>query len=458
MSLLLALLLAGCATPPPLPRVSPETASVWQAALPHQGSVDSLAQWWQRQGDPLLVELIEAAQVVSPSVSQALTRIETSRASLTSADAALLPSLNLLASASRGVSQPAVPLANTVQVGVQAAWELDWMGANRGLQQAAQAQLAGSQAQWHDARVSVAAEVANLYYSHASCKRLLALAKRDADSRAETARLNEISARAGLVAPALAALARASAADGRSRVTSQASLCELDLKALVALTAMAESGLREKLALAQTQQAHEATFSIASVPAQTIAQRPDIFAAERDVQIAAAQVNGAQAQHWPRLSLNGSIGTLRLADGATRTGLTTWSFGPLAISLPIWDAGQRAANVQVAQAGYASAVLTYRAKVRQAVREVEDALVNLNGLTTRSTDASVAAQGYAESLVALQQRHAQGLASLMELEDARRSALAADSQVLLLALERQRAWVALYRAAGGGFTAAALAE
>jgi len=45
---------------------------------------------------------------------------------------------------------------------------------------------------------------------------------------------------------------------------------------------------------------------------------------------------------------------------------------------------------------------------------------------------------------------------LLELEEVRRSALAADSQVVLLALERQRAWVALYRAAGGGFEAATL--
>ena len=63
----------------------------------------------------------------------------------------------------------------------------------------------------------------------------------------------------------------------------------------------------------------------------------------------------------------------------------------------------------------------------------------------------MAAQGYAESLAATQARFGQGLASLVELEDARRNALATESALLALQLERQQAWIALYRAVGGGF-------
>ena len=95
--------------------------------------------------------------------------------------------------------------------------------------------------------------------------------------------------------------------------------------------------------------------------------------------------------------------------------------------------------------------MTYRGKVRNAVREVEQALVNLNSTTARTQDAIVSTQGYADSLAATQSRFGQGLASLVELEDARRNALAAESAQLTLALERKRAWVALYRAVGGGF-------
>lgn len=454
LPLALALGLTGCANLMPPTQVDARVAPQWQAPLPHEGTVGALAQWWQNQGDTLLVELIDAAQAVSPTVAQALARVASARASRTTANAALLPSLDASASASRGVSQPNVPLATTQSIGLQAAWELDLVGANRAVSHAADAQLQGSQAQWHDARVSVAAEVANTYYSLRTCQQLLLVAQQDAASRLETARLSGISAKAGFAAPASAALARASAAEANSRVTQQAAACELDTKALVALTGMTEPDLRNKLPIAIMDQGRAAPFSIASVPAQTLTQRPDVFAAERAVVVASAQVGAAKAQRYPRLTLNGAIGALRYTSQGIQTNLETWSFGPLALSLPLFDGGQRAANVTSAEANYTQAVAVYRAKVRQAVREVEEALVHLQSTDARKLNANVSTEGYAESLQATQARYSNGLASLVELEDARRKALAAQSAQLTLTLERNRAWVALYRALGGGFDAA----
>ncbi len=450
------LTLSACTSLLPPTQVPMVVATAWQAPLPHQGSVTALSDWWQKQGGVLLADLVLAAQEVSPSVSQALSRIEAARASQAAARALLLPGLSAQASASRGVSQPEVPLATSLQAGLLATWELDLVGANRAVSDAAQAQVEGSQAQWHDARVAVAAEVARLYFSLSSCTQELAVLRRDATSRQETARLTAISAAAGFVAPSVAAMARASAAEANSRVKQQVAACDLDTKGLVALTALVEPDLRQKLALATVPSALEAIFSIANLPAQVVSQRPDVFAAERDLVLASAQVGSARAQQWPRLSLSGSIGALRVRSGGETTDLSTWSFGPLAVSLPLFDAGQRAANVQAAIASYQSALLVYQGKVRQAVREVEEALVSLHSADARAVDAELATQGYGASLLATQSRFDQGLASLIELEDARRNALAAESSVLALALERKLAWVALYRAVGGGFEPARL--
>jgi len=441
-----SLALSACALSGPPSRVDSAVAPQWQAPLPHQGAVGALNQWWQGQGDPVLVELIEAAQAASPRVEQA-------RASQVAAGAALLPRVDAVASANRGVNQPFVPVATTLQAGVQAGWELDLVGANRAVNKAAQAQTDGAQALWHDARVSVAAEVANVYYGLSTCQQLLEVARKDAQSRSETARLADISTKAGFAAPATAALARASSAESSARLTQQAAQCDVQTKALVALTALPEPELKQKLAQALAAPAQAAPFSIATVPAQTLTQRPDVFAAERDVALASAQVLSAQAQRYPRLTLNGSIGSMRYTTDAGDTNLSTWSFGPLALSVPLFDGGQRRANVVAAQARYTEAVAVYRSRVRQAVREVEEALVNLQSTDARKQDAQTSAQGYAESLAATQARYAQGLASLVELEDARRTALASESTQLSLALERNRAWVALYRALGGGFEA-----
>lgn len=446
-----ALALSACSTLVPPAHVDMVVPAQWHAPLPHQGTVGSLTQWWQQQGDPLLVELIVAAQAVSPTVAQALARVEASRAQQAAAQSALVPNVGAQVSTSRGVMQPAMPVTNTQQVGLQAQWEIDLVGANRAVSRAAVANVQGSQAQWHDARVSVAAEVANLYFNLSNCTRQLALARRDASSRQETARLTEINANAGFLAPSLFAMARASAADGKSRLTQQTALCELDTKALVALTAISEPTFKEKLALALVKPTQVAPIFVASVPAQTVSQRPDVYAAERDVVVASAQVGAAKAQRLPRLSLAGSIAGTRLTTNGVDTDGPTWSFGPLAVSLPIFDGGQRAAAVKSSEAHYEAVVMAYQGKVRQAVREVEEALVNLHSTEARGEDARVSTQGYAESLAATQSRFSQGLASLVELEDARRNALTSESAQLTLALERNRAWVALYRALGGGF-------
>ena len=108
--------------------------------------------------------------------------------------------------------------------------------------------------------------------------------------------------------------------------------------------------------------------------------------------------------------------------------------------------------MEAAQARYTEAVAVYRAKVRQAVREVEEALVNLRSADDRNADTQVAAQGYQAAFAATQARYRAGLASLPELEDARRTALAADTNAIALQRERLLAWISLYRAVGGGWT------
>ena len=446
------LALSACALAPPA-QVSMPVPPQWQASLPHNGSLTDLNAWWRQQGDPLLAELIGSAQAVSPTVAMAASRLAQSRAERVGAGAALLPSLDAALSGTRANQQSTLPGGTTVQGGLQTAWEIDLFGARRAERNAAQQRLAGASALWHDARVSVAAEVANQYYSLRACEQLLAVARLDAASRADTSRLTKLSADAGFQAPATAALARASAAEGSARLTQQRALCDIDIKALVALTAIDEPALRGKLAGAPV--AAAPPIAIATLPAQVLAQRPDVFNAEREVAAASADVGSAQAQRFPRLALQGSIGAGSFRSGGETTKSDTWSIGPLALTLPIFDAGRRRANVNAASARYEAAVINYRASARQAVREVEQALVNLNSVSARGADGLVALEGFRVSFVATEDRYKNGMASLLELEDARRTRLAAENAVVNLQRESNAAWIALYRASGGGWTSAA---
>lgn len=453
--ILLGAAVAGCVAPPPPRAAATEAPPQWYAPLPHEGSVTNLGGWWRHLGDPVLADLVEAAQQASPNVASARSRIQEARATETAAGAALLPGVDARATAQRGNTQPPLPLATIVQAGVQASWEIDLFGGNRETLRAAAARREGAQAGWHEARVAVAAETANSYVAYRACERQVAIAQQDAASRDETARLTGLSARAGFTAPGDAALAQASAADAARRLTQQRAQCEVAVKGLVALTALPEPALRTKLASPWNEPPDSALPPVPAVPAVLLAQRPDVERTEREVAAASAEIGSAQAQRYPKLTLQGSVGAGSISFAGTTTNAPTWAIGPVAVTLPLFDAGRRAANVDAARARYDNAVAQYRGQVRQAVREVEEALVQLESARARREDALAAARGYAAALTASDARYRSGLGSLLDLEEARRTALAADNAVVSLQQERLAAWIALYRSLGGGWNEAA---
>jgi outer membrane protein TolC len=148
---------------------------------------------------------------------------------------------------------------------------------------------------------------------------------------------------------------------------------------------------------------------------------------------------------------------LQNINGGALSLVETWSFGPT-LSLPLFDAGKRLANVQAAKAQYQALVVQYQATVRTAVKEVEEALVRLASFEQRLPTAQLAAENYQSNFLSAQQLYAAGLGNLIDVETARRSVVAAESALKELEQENVSAWIALYRAVGGrwqGQTAAA---
>ena len=436
---------------------SASAAEIPANSLPHNGSLTSLSQWWQQQNDTLLVDMISAAQIVSPSVITARSNIQQAQASRTVSRAALLPTLDAVGSFSRGVNAPLnrtapAPINKSALIGLQTSWEIDLFGQNQASLNADSERLLGSEALWHEARILVAAEVASQYYGLRACEQLLTVTSADAASRVETSRLTDLLTKAGFGAPATAALARATAAEGNSRITQQRAECDVNVKALTALTGWNEPDLRQKLAQSPAAPPQQGMADISSVPAEVLGQRPDVYSVARELNAASFEVGSARAQRYPHLSIGGNIAANRFnARGFTQR-FNTWSIGPVALSVPLFDGGVADANVDAAKARYEEAAGKYRSVVRQAVREVEEALVNLQSTADRGSDALVATEGYRASFAGTEARYKAGLASLVELEEARRVLLAAQSAVVLLERERRNAWISLYKALGGGWS------
>ena len=451
---LTAAALVGCASPQ-APGALPAVAAppAWLAPLPHGGTATDLTRWWAGFSDPLLPALIESAQAASPTLAAAAARIERARAARVAAGAAALPQVDAVGSIGSGRVLPRQPAATSASLGLQAAWEIDLFGAVAATGSAAQARLEGALAGWHDARVALAAEVASSYVALRGCEAQAVQARLDAVSREETSRLTELSARAGFTAPADAALARASAAQSRGLLLARLAQCETLLKGLVELTAMAEPALRERLAAGNARMPMPAPVVVSALPAELLSQRPDLAEAARNVVAAAGERRSAEARERPQVRLSGSLGGAGVRSAGVSSSGSTWSLGPLLVSLPVFDGGSSAANSVAARAEYTAAVAAYQGRLRRALREVETALVALDSTARREQDAEAAARDFEASLVATQARQRSGLASLFELEAARRNAVLAQSTLVDLQAERATTWISLYRALGGGWSA-----
>ena len=459
---ILAALLAGCTIGPDFQHAPSTRASTWNAPLPHGGDTVALLQWWSGWNDQALVVLIAQAERENPTIAQAAARIGLARATVRAQTALLLPAFDGKASDIRSKGDmnffPADPSLSesertrTRSAAIDTAWELDLFGGGRRARQAARARAGARDADWHDARVSIAAEVANQYVNLRTCEVLLTGYEIDAKSRSETARLIDLKTQAGFEAPANAALSQASASEASARHIQQAAECDVIVKALAELTALPEPNLRATLADGKARIPMPQGFPLQQIPAEALSQRPDLAAAEADLAASMADIGVAMADRLPRLSLTGSIGysafsTRGLPDGST------WSWGP-ALLVPIFDFGRRAANVDGARARYEEALASYRAKALRAVREVEEALVRLDSATRREADANAALRGYEKYLTAAEARLRVGAGSVPELEEARRTVVASQAASIGVVRERLTAWIALYKSIGGGWGAA----
>ena len=447
----LALLLSGCAVVGPnyqAPAVA--TGTTWQAALPHHGSSAQLAGWWSAFDDPTVARLVQMAEADSPSLATAAANIAAARAALGSARASAAPSLTGSASASRSRQRTDGVTSDTTtrSGGLDASWEIDLFGKLRRGREAAQARVVARGADWHEARVSLAAEVADTYVQYRACRLLARQDESEVRSQLETVRLTQVKVRAGFSAASDGDLAEASAASANATLIAQQTECEGLVKSLVALTGADEPALRTLIDATPPAVPVPDAFSVDGVPADLLRQRPDLVASERALAAASAEIGQAEAGRYPSFTLGGTI-SVSSSGLAGQTG--TASFGP-SLAIPLLDGGKARAAVDSAQASYDAALAGYRSAVRTAVKEVETALVNIDGAARRSRDARTAAERYRRYFASVQADWRAGRSSLMTLEEARRAAISAETTLLTLQRDQVRDWVALYKALGGGWT------
>jgi multidrug efflux system outer membrane protein len=172
----------------------------------------------------------------------------------------------------------------------------------------------------------------------------------------------------------------------------------------------------------------------AGLPSSVLEQRPDIVAAEANLEAAAADVGVARADLFPRISLTGLFGwaSLELDDLFTAPA-ETWS-AAAALAQPLFEGGRRVAGVDRAEALKQQSRAEYARTVQEAFGEVLDALEGQRSLGAIEESASERAGALSRATELAELRYREGDIAYLELLDVRRDLF--QSEIDLVAARR----------------------
>lgn len=465
-----ACLLAACTVGPDYRRPAVELPKQWMADRAEPSASAAAASgafkmggkelldttWWSGFGDPELDALVTSALEGNKDLRIAAYRIEQFDAYLQVSQSAGLPQAGYNASRTRdSLSQNrqvplqvgAKPVDNSYIVEGRASWDLDLWGRVRRSNESALAELVASEENRRALALSLVAEVASGYVRLLGLDHELQLFAQTLASRRETLRLLEAKLAGGgtSVLPVTKALADL-----------QQTQAELPLKeAEIAALENALSSLvgRDPEPIRRGKTAATLTLPAvpAGLPADLLAQRPDVRKAEQDLVAANARIGVAKAQYLPDIALTGSSG-FASADLSNLLKLSS-NIGSFGVTLlgPIYTSGRIAGQVREAEAVQKQMATTFLRSVQTALREVEDALVSYRKATETSAVRSLQVKALQDHRDMALKRHEGGYTGYLEVLDADRSLYAGQLQQGQARREQQVSVIAAYKAMGGGW-------
>jgi multidrug efflux system outer membrane protein len=187
------------------------------------------------------------------------------------------------------------------------------------------------------------------------------------------------------------------------------------------------------------------------LPSNLLARRPDIQQAERSLAAASLRIDVARADYFPSLSLTGSLGT---ESGALKNLFSgpalIWGVGASLLQ-PLFGLKAIEANVEAATARREEAVVGYRQVVQGAFRDTHDALVANGSARDALAAQSLRRERLARALELADIRYKAGYSPYLEVLDAQRQLLQAQTLEIAAARDARIASVDLAKALGGGW-------
>jgi multidrug efflux system outer membrane protein len=454
------LLLAACSTTSLGPQESgvspPKSWNQLQGSAPITASAPGQVEqdWWKHFRDPTLDALIEEALANSKTLQVAKTRIDEARANRGIARSALFPEVNAVGRASRG-NQGFFTQNRTVNLGeadLEASWEVDLFGRNQARVAEASAILESQEASSQAVRVELLAEVARNYFDMRNYERQILLTRANLETQQKTFELTQVQLQGGFASDFDVQRAGAQVSTTAAQIPVLQAAYDAAVNRLNILLGYPPGTKDDVLKRPFELQPLDQQVLVAA-PATVLTARPDVRAAERRFAASISAKKAATAELFPDISLTALFGV----QGGTGFGGAPWSIGA-GLLQPVLNFGRIESQIDVADAQQRENYLTYQETVLEALENMEDALSNYIRENTRNASLATSVDQNRKASDLANQQYTNGFTSLLDLLVAERDLLDAEASQAASDASLRKDLVAIYTAAGGGWSDAAAGE
>ncbi|MEM1086165.1 MAG: efflux transporter outer membrane subunit [Pseudomonadota bacterium] len=460
----LTLGLSACAIGPDYQ--GPDSIEVGYTDLAKQSDLlvtnrNAQADWWARYNDPVLTDLMRAAEANNIDIGLAALHVQEARARRRLIDSARYPIISGQAGGRRqeastnagGLGPPpgAPSVQNLFDLGLNLSWEIDLFGRLERREEAADARLEASEFDRAAITVTVLGETALAYADLRGLQAQYAVGEDNIRLAERITSLTEDLESQDLSSEFDVVRARADVTELKARQNALLRGQRAAASRLALLTGRQPSEIMSAMLIPQALPDTTGAVEV-GLSSDLLRRRPDIAAAERRLAAANEDIGAEMADLYPSFSLTGGIGLQAdkiedLFENASQT----WNYGAVA-NWPVFNRGAQDFEIDLAEIRFGQAGLTYRQTVLSALAEVEIALSDYV-FTVKEFESLVEAREDRQRAYDLAElRFNTGNDSLFPALEAARRLNGLNAEIAARELDVLRAQITLYRALGGGWS------
>ena len=451
LPLVIAAVLSGCSLAPDYETpAAPETAG-WNGVDSAAEQAAVTPDWKQFMADDQLQSLVDMALANNKDLRQTVLNVAALRAQYQIQDASSKPAIDASASAARSRSNGSVGSSYSASVGVTS-YELDFFGRVKNLSDQALESYLSSEETRRSAVISLVAEVASAYVTLLTNQELLSLSEETVTAYEETLKLVQTRYDAGYSDALTLAQSKTALYSAQATVASYKLAVSQQYNTLRQLVGAPFNMTFEKtLPLEDGKMLYELK---GGAPSTLLLQRPDIMAAEHTLRADNANIGAARAAFFPSINLTATAGVASSSlDNLFKSGSETWTFAP-SISLPIFNWGSNEASLNAAKIAKQASIVSYEQAIETAFKEVSDAILGQQYYMQQWDAQKANLDANKDYYELAKMRYEKGNDSYMDLLDAQRSLFSARESELSSHLNLLTSRVSLFKAMGGGWSAA----